>query len=432
MESFEWILEPEDGVVTGTIYPDGSLIDAADARTARLGWAFVAVDDTGTIVAAARGVPPGWITTIPGAEVWAFHMAVRHALPGAKIRPDCLAVEQTFQHGKAWATAPERPLARVWVLIFACVDDAPDSVDLSWMPAHTTEADVGRARLSNGQLLTTVDRTANAAADSHAKQAAREVRVPLEVRRRVDKAALEVYYIAKWLGVVTARANGMPSTPERDAESTLARRRRTGEQRPRRVRARTPPPPRPVQLGGHDAVWSGHDWVCRVCRYRSRKRGPFLRQRCSGSAAVRWAERAETLRASGATDGGGHTRFLTDDVLWCDRCGAYAISQAIGLAKPCSGKPTGGTLARLGLLRRGLHPVTRDPLPADPVPEPRAGVPLRPQRSAALVQDGAFGPLHLPGPEVPDATESTSEQTPSRLQTVRERILMRIRAQSAN
>ena len=134
------------------------------------------------------------------------------------------------------------------------------------------------------------------------------------------------------------------------------------------------------------------------------------------------------LNGHGLSDGGGHVRFISGDVIWCDRCGAYAISQAIGLAKPCVAKPSGGTATRLGLLRRGLHPITRLPLGDDTLPESRAGVPLRPLADA-VASDAVAGPSPVLG-AVEDSPPPGSKR--GRLQVVRERILRRIRLQSGN
>ena len=47
-----------------------------------------------------------------------------------------------------------------------------------WMSAHTSEDDVGRKLLSNGERLTATDRFGNAEADFLAKEAIEEHTVP--------------------------------------------------------------------------------------------------------------------------------------------------------------------------------------------------------------------------------------------------------------
>ena len=141
--------------------------------------------------------PPLWIRTIPGAEARALFMAARHALPGTAFRPDCLPNVTAYQRGRRWATAAARPLARVWNLIFTALDDADGAADVAWMPAHTSSADVGRARLSNGALLTQVDRMANAGADAHARTAAATHRVPESVRNALQADSEGVFALGR-------------------------------------------------------------------------------------------------------------------------------------------------------------------------------------------------------------------------------------------
>ena len=54
-ETFRWVLRPADGIVTGIIYTDGSMVDGPpylDGLCKRLGWAFVALDQHGRTVEA--------------------------------------------------------------------------------------------------------------------------------------------------------------------------------------------------------------------------------------------------------------------------------------------------------------------------------------------------------------------------------------------
>ena len=86
------------------------------------------------------------------------------ALPGACYRSDRLAVVKAFRRGRAHATRSSEAYARLWALIFAACDDYehPErDIAVLWMPAHTTAEDVGRARLSDGRLLTAADRAGN-------------------------------------------------------------------------------------------------------------------------------------------------------------------------------------------------------------------------------------------------------------------------------
>ena len=133
------------------------------------------------------------LSTIHGAELWALYAAARISMPGVAYRTDRKAVLDTFRAGYKEATAASVELAQLWKLIFNAMDDyahPSTEVDIEWMPAHTKGGDVGSARLSNGQTLTTKDRAANDAADTLAKRGAQTHRVPPELRKKVKNYEL--------------------------------------------------------------------------------------------------------------------------------------------------------------------------------------------------------------------------------------------------
>ena len=77
-ETFEWVQQPADGCVGGTVYVDGSRVDGEwqlAGLCARHGWAFAAYDDAGALCAAAKGRPPAWAAGIYDAELWGLFMA---------------------------------------------------------------------------------------------------------------------------------------------------------------------------------------------------------------------------------------------------------------------------------------------------------------------------------------------------------------------
>ena len=68
--------------------------------------------------------------------------------------------------------------------------------------------------------------------------------------------------------------------------------------------------------------------------------------------------------ASGPRFGVGHVVVRSGALHWCRRCGAYAEHRFKSLKAPCSGPPGKGPRAgQLGRLLRGLHPLTREPIP---------------------------------------------------------------------
>ena len=138
------ILQPADGLIEPewVIYTDGSQLDGPTQLLRRTGWAFVALDHTGTIQASAHGVPPPWIDSIFGAEAWAVFQAVLHSPGSSPLRIDCKAAVDLLLSGVEKAVSPSRRTARVWAGIFAANADFPPQ-DVSWMPAHTISADVG-------------------------------------------------------------------------------------------------------------------------------------------------------------------------------------------------------------------------------------------------------------------------------------------------
>ena len=103
--SFHWVKRPEGDLVQGTFYNDGSLLDGPSKLLGRCGWAFVAIDINGFVLAAAYGVTPPWISCIPGAESWAALQASKVAMPGSTFRIDCEPCVKAIHGGMARAAA---------------------------------------------------------------------------------------------------------------------------------------------------------------------------------------------------------------------------------------------------------------------------------------------------------------------------------------
>ena len=75
------------------------------------------------------------------------------------------------------------------------------------MPAHSSPAAVGEAKLSNGSRLTHIDWRANRLADALAKRAASDGAPPTAVLRLLKSAQAAVEFSAKLLGRITFAAN---------------------------------------------------------------------------------------------------------------------------------------------------------------------------------------------------------------------------------
>lgn len=211
--SFRWIVEPEDGMLEGTAYSDGSFLDGPIPELARGGWAFAVLNDMGVVVASACGVPPPWIKDIGGAEAWAVLQVGLRAIPGRiKYMVDCQPCVHMIHGVVATATMASRPLARVNAMVMSALEDT-EVAKVVWMPAHKSKQAAGQFRCSDGQLITEADIRGNAEADKLAKLAVRRHRVDsaeVTLWERLCKAALG---IAKWIARATWAANNCEDAP---------------------------------------------------------------------------------------------------------------------------------------------------------------------------------------------------------------------------
>jgi len=130
----------------------------------------------------------------------------------------------------AAAVGHDRPLARLWRLIFAALDGAAPAGSLHktfvWLPAHRSRQAVGQVLRSDGQFLSLVDWRANRLVDLLAKAAAGRHRVPKSTMKLLADAAATVSYAAALLGVVTHAANNYAETSWRaDGSAVVVRHR---------------------------------------------------------------------------------------------------------------------------------------------------------------------------------------------------------------
>ena len=124
--SFQWVHnEKSSQYIKGRIYTDASRVDDDHPDTVRLGWAFVVLDSRNHVTAVARGVAPHFVEDIPGAEAWALLQVATIAMPGSTFYTDCKACVDLLHAGRGVACGPNRPLARVFNMLFTQLDDAP-------------------------------------------------------------------------------------------------------------------------------------------------------------------------------------------------------------------------------------------------------------------------------------------------------------------
>ena len=390
--TFHWKVRAEDiSVADGELYSDASGLDG-QGGLGRLGWAFAVVrPGTAEVTAAAHGVPPRWVDSVPKAEAWGLLMAVRNSFfVGRTATLDCLSVVQVLRGGRKRATHHGKVGAKLWNMIFPYFDDEEGGVDevIRWMPAHKGEKDAAHMYDSRGQPLTVNDVRVNALVDEWAKEAVEEHRAPVEVRRVVRAKRARLKLIAMGIGLAGREANEA-GEGGRDAATFT-----TGKGRKARGsvggRRRTERSARSVQLGGHKLERAEGGWGCAVCGRSSKHWHRIAYEQCAGNKALKWALRARRMVGAGGwggTDGAGHIRFLSDDMVWCDRCGATATHHAVSLGLPCRGKPRpGGAEHNLRLLRKGVNPITRMAFREGPFPEPGSNA-----RPVMTVESGSWG-----------------------------------------
>ncbi len=269
--------------------------------------------------------------------------------------------------GPAKATAHDKPLARVMKQLLMYFDGDGDDVSIVWIPGHSTAADVGRAALSDGSILTAMDHAMNTKADTLAKAAARSARVPATVRAAVAARHCLIQRFAMHIGRMTHAANSFGSPPMRDSDPI--------PKRCRQARKTDSMAQRPPRLGGHVLVpRATGGWVCQVCWKATATWSRLAHTICRGDVFLRWAERESALAGIDSSDATSHTLRMTDGLVWCATCAAYASERAVGLAAPCRGKPPRGMEfgrhTKLARLRRGLHPKTGQPLRGVTWPQP--------------------------------------------------------------
>ena len=107
------------------VFTDGSLLDGRmQSGCQALGWAFVIIGPDGEMFAAAFGVPPEWVDTIQGAELWAVQMALLHAPFPDRLYTDCDSVRSGVSRSVEWTHSSKRKYARIWIVVSSQLDDA--------------------------------------------------------------------------------------------------------------------------------------------------------------------------------------------------------------------------------------------------------------------------------------------------------------------
>ena len=96
-------------------------------------------------------MPPEWIDTIQGAELWAVRVALMCAAFPSRLFTDCMSVKIGAAQPMEWARSFKRRLGRVFMIVAEQLEGTIDVVQ--WMPAHTSEDAIGRKQCSDGSVI---------------------------------------------------------------------------------------------------------------------------------------------------------------------------------------------------------------------------------------------------------------------------------------
>ena len=267
-DTFTWLKQAYSIPSGCVIFTDGSLLDGKlpEGHQA-LGWAFAVIGPEGDFIAAAYGVPPRWINTIQGAELWAVQMALSHVTFLDKLFTDCDSVRFGCRQPDSWAAAPKRRLARVWMVIKSQLDDMGEVVH--WIPAHTAESSIGSSKCSNGQVVDDEMWHANQLVDEMAKFGAESVRLPLAARTKILRREAQILELVIFVGKLTHAANsciGADGKAHRDSEADKRKR-----SRPKAKVGKIVQCPLKVPRTRRTRVAAPHEWLVqwqRLCRIR--------------------------------------------------------------------------------------------------------------------------------------------------------------------
>ena len=164
---FRWYRKPEDGIMQGDIYLDGSCIFPRYRRLRRAGWAVTCLNERGHCKCAAYGAVPRWFgpeQTARDGEDWAAIMLGQITMGKCHFKSDCKGTVNLLQHQDK-ACNIMNPRRRGWTNLWTHLKDM--DFEATWIPGHTKEADVAAGKIS------ALDRAGNDAADGWAKVGAK-------------------------------------------------------------------------------------------------------------------------------------------------------------------------------------------------------------------------------------------------------------------
>ena len=133
-----WILEPPEGHLHGTVYTDGSAIDADVKIASRACWGLSMIPDGSDVIcAAACGPLPTFIQTSGCAELYAAAVALRMAAPPVTIVTEYEQLIHGWQLGPGSYTHPGSKSGEVWKLFWhTALDFGTEQITLRRVPVH--------------------------------------------------------------------------------------------------------------------------------------------------------------------------------------------------------------------------------------------------------------------------------------------------------
>ena len=133
-----WDILPPSGVLTGTLYTDGSAIHGNFRLARRGGWGLSMIaDESSRISGAAYGPLPTFTQTAGCAELYAALMALRLSAPPIVIATDYELLIRGWESGPGSYTQPQSKSAECWKLFWAYVAEyGRDNITIRKVAAH--------------------------------------------------------------------------------------------------------------------------------------------------------------------------------------------------------------------------------------------------------------------------------------------------------
>ena len=160
-------IRPPDGVISGTVYTDGSGVHTRRSDTSRAGWGICSADTSGRITSAAHGPLPLFSQAVGSAEIYAAAAALRMAMPPLELVTDYQRFHDGWHLGYGAYTGDASRCGEAWRLFWAAAQDFGLShISVRKVPAHLPFAAVAEGR------ITFQDWVGNGRADLEAKKVA--------------------------------------------------------------------------------------------------------------------------------------------------------------------------------------------------------------------------------------------------------------------